>query len=115
MVRRSGICSELLGFCGLKAQYGKGCLSRWQGKRAVMVFWEMGANTLAQGNLIYNKRLGKYGPIKAFMVRYLHYRSGYKDAHLTMDRRGGLEHTSVAQTRIHTAFHVKDWLPYCFM
>ena len=69
--------------------------------------WQMGANTLAQGNLIYNKRLGKYGPIKAFMVRYLHYRMGItKDSDLTMDRRGGLEHTSVAQTRIHTAFHV---------
>jgi len=56
-----------------------------------MGFWQIGANTLAQGNLICNKRLGKYGPIKAFMVHYLHYRSGYKDAHLTMDRRGGLE------------------------
>ncbi len=27
-----------------------------------------------------------------------------------MDRRGGLEHMSGAQTRINTAFHVKGWL-----
>jgi len=31
----------------------------------------------------------------------------YKDGHLAVDRRGGLEHMSEAQTRKHTAFHVK--------